>query len=589
MRNIPEALKLEQRRPSRRPLVRLEVADYGHPAAVSASELQWQNYSWERLNSTSDTTPVGYHGLAIPADGSVNRIRVYSGSLYHQRVTGPSGSSNWLASWSNFGGVVGQVAIAASGSSVVVFSGDGTNLYRRESSDYGATWGSWVKMSNARPCERGCASAFKSNGDLAVVHASDVNDPASLYIQKRVGGTWSTGYGQIAGDYPIYALALYHDGDWNILALMLDGTYVRLARGVYGDGVQYPVGTFSGFEFINSYKARVDFTGVMASRQWQSRRSLRALTYYERYSVVMAQRGVDNLGVDDPFICYHSASGACFSFSKDNKPWFYLLKPGTQFKDSDWYRAFPLESMAPYGLAVACDGAYLYATSPDQVWRTALPGNWSPPSPGSGAGTVYTVPAADVLAVREKVEPLSVSTLEVALDNSKGVYNSAGTGSGSLLASLKRGSEVSLFIGYRRSASDLLSLAGKYYIEALGYMRKSGESTFIIQCIDAWGLLERYSFNRPVEWNSYSDAFTVYDLIGKVVGAVGGTLSYKSRSTEIVSLYPYISVCAGQNGASVLRHLLELVPDVIYFVGLQGYIVYPQSTDQPTYMFRNLQ
>ena len=587
MRTLSDPLKSEQRRPSRRPLVKLEVATYGHPSAVADSDLQWMNYSWARLNSTSDTTPVGYHGLAIPGDGSVNRIRVYSGSLYHQRVTNPSGSSNWLASWTNLGGVVGQVAIAARSSSVVVFCGDGTYLYRRESSDNGATWGSWVVMSNARPCERGCAAAFKSNGDLAVVHASDVNDPTSLYIQKRVSGTWSTGYGQITGDYPIYSLALYHDGDWNILALMLDGSYVRLARAVYGDGVQYSVGTFSGFEFINSYKAKVDFTGQMALRQWRSRRSMRSPTYYEQYSAVMEERGVDNLGVDDPFICYHSSLGACFSFSKDNRPWFYLLRPGTQFKDSDWYRAFPLETTASYGLAVACDGTYLYATSPDQVWRTSLPGSWSPPTAGSGAGIAYTVPSADILSVREKVESLSVSTLEVILDNSKGTYNTPGAGSNSLIASLKRGSEVSLSIGYRRASSDLLSLANKYYIESMGYKYRPGEAHFIIRCIDAWGLLELFSFNRPVEWNSSSNEFTVYALVEKVLQAVGGSLSYRSRSTEIVSLYPLIRVHAGQSGASVLRHLLSLVPDVIYFCGLTGYIVYPQSDDQPTYMFKN--
>ena len=84
-----------------------------------------------------------------------------------------------------------------------MFSDDGVNLYRRASSDSGATWGSWVSMSNTRPCERGIAAAFKSNGDCAVVHASDINYPSSLYIQIRTGGTWSTGLGQISGDYEI--------------------------------------------------------------------------------------------------------------------------------------------------------------------------------------------------------------------------------------------------------------------------------------------------------------------------------------------------------------------------------------------------
>ena len=441
-------------------------------------------------------------------------------------------------------------------------------------------------MANARPCERGCAAAFKANGDLAVVHATDANDPTSMYIQRRVNGVWTTGGGQISGDHYVSALALYHDGDWNILALLLDGSYIRLARGIFGDGDQYPVGTWSGWQFINSTKAKVDFSAQLSVRQFSTGRAGKYIpTYYEQVSAVNEMRAVDNLAVDDPFVCYQSSLGVIYSFTKDNAPWLYRLRPGTEFKDSDWYRAYPLDVIATYGLALASDGVYLYVAAPDQVWRTALPGSWAPPSPGTGVGTNYAVPVADVLSVKEKVKDMLSGSLEVVLDNSKGAYNAPGSGSSSLLASLKRGSQVTLSIGYR-SSTDLLSVAGKYFIEALGYSRKSGESLFTVRCVDAWGLLERYAFNRPVEWNSAAFDFTVYDLIGKVVAAVGGTLSYKSRSSYITSVYPHLSVNAGENGAVVLRHLLSLVPDVIFFVGLDGYIVYPQAMDVPSYYLR---
>ncbi|MHB8085402.1 MAG: hypothetical protein ACYDHZ_06230 [Dehalococcoidia bacterium] len=57
-------------------------------------------------------------------------------------------------------------------------------------------------------------------------------------------------------------------------------------------------------------------------------------------------------------------------------------------------------------------------------------------------------------------------------------------------------------------------------------------------------------------------------------------------SSYITSVYPHLSVNAGENGAVVLRHLLALVPDVIFFVGLDGYIVYPQATDSASYYLR---
>ena len=95
-----------------------------------------------------------------------------------------------------------------------------------------------------------------------------------------------------------------------------------------------------------------------------------------------------------------------------------------------------------------------------------------------------------------------------------------------------------------------------------------------------------YQFNKPVEWNVSSDEFTCYQLIEKVMQAVGGTLAYKSRSSLIISLYPKLDVGAGESAASVLRRLLNLVPDVIYFFGLDAYIVYPQEGDTIVYKYR---
>jgi hypothetical protein len=407
-----------------------------------------------------------------------------------------------------------------------------------------------------------------------------------LYIQIRTGGTWSTGLGQISGDYEIYGLALYHDGDWNIIALLADGDYLRLARAVYGDGDQYTAGTFSGFAFLDTARAKIDYSGYLNLRSFQTGRAgKRTATWWERYSIVATQRAADNLAVDDPFICYHSSLGAVFSMAKDNAPLFYRLAPATEFKDSDWRKAYPLNTMCTCGLALACDGTYLYASAANQVWRTGLPGSWSPPSPGSGAGAFYTVPAKDLLVIKESVYALSPSTLSVTLDNSKGAYHSIGSGSGSLLASLKRGSQVRLSIGYR-TASDLLSVAGYYFIEAIEYSRKPGESLFVLHCVDTWAFLQLYRFNRPVEWNYASNEFTVYQLIEKVMQSVGGSLNYVSRSSDITGIYPRFDVRTGESGAGVLKRLFALVPDVIYFVGLTGYIVYPQASDPASYELR---
>ena len=589
MRTLSGALTAEQIKANlRTPLIKLEVATYGHPAAVTAANLQWSGFAWERLTAADDATTLGLHCVATPADGSVIRFRMDGDTtaMKIQRVASPGIGSDWTT-WTSFGTAQASspVALAARGAAVIAFCSNGTYIYRRESADSGATWGSWTAMTNTRACERGLAACYKSNGDCAVIAASDANDPTSLYFYKRVSGTWTSDLGQISGDFPISALAMYHDGDWNILALVLDGSYVRLARAIMGDGDQYAVGTFSGFEFINSTKAKVDIPSQMALRQFRKKRPGRYIpTYYEMVSAIIEARAADNLGVDDPYLCYHASLGAVYSFARDNRPWFFRLKPGSEFRDSDWHRAYPLDITTTYGLALGCDGTYLYAACPDQVWRTALPGSWTPPTIGSGAGTFYSVPSAHVLRVSEQVASLAPSTLIVALNNSTGEYNVLGGGA-SLKGSLKRGSTVRLSIGYKTD-SDLLSVCGQYFIESLEYSRKPGKSFFTIHCIDAWALLEKYGFNKPVEWNAYTNEFTVYALIEKVVQAVGGTLSYKSRSSYITAIYPHLEVTPGQNGAALLSRLLSLVPDTIFFVGLTGYIVYPQATDSVTYHLR---
>ena len=590
MRTLSEAFTTAQRAASRAPLVKLEVASYGHPSAVAPGSLQWADFCWELLTAADDATVLGLnHSVAIPADGSVCRVMAKTSKVYFQRVTSPGTGSDWTAAWTNLGSIAAtsKVAIAAQGSNVVVFSDDGTNLYRRQSADSGASWAGWVSMTNARPGELGMAAAFKPNGDMACVHASSVNDPTSLYIQIRSAGTWSSGLGQIAGDHFVSALALYHDGDWNILALILDGSYIRLARGIYGDGHAYTAGTWSGWEYINSYKAKVDFSSQTLLRTWktQSMRKKSEPTYYERTSAVAAMQAADTLAVNAPFLTYNATLGAVCSFTRSNVPWFFRLRLGSEFRDMDWHRAYSLNASAVQGLALGTDGVYLYATAPNQVWRTTLPGTWAPPTAGAGAGTNYAVTPAQILAVKESVAFAAPSKLEIVLDNSAGTYNSLGGGAASAVGKLKLGAQVTLSIGYRTN-TDLLSVAGIYYVENIGYSRSPGNSLFQIHCLDAWGLLQRFAFNKPIMWNESADILSVYDIITLVVQAVGGTLSYKSRSADITATYPRFSVGTGENGAAVLRSLLALVPDVIFFVDLTGYIVYPQAADAASYYLR---
>ncbi len=602
MRSLSDALLEEQKKPTRKPLVKLEVQAYGHPA--QSSSIQWEAFGWQRFYSGSEAKES--HGLTIPGDGSLIRVRKSGTNLYLSRVTSPGPGSTYSSWGASFGGVpaTSKVNIASLGANVIVAAMDASYLYRRESTDYGASWAAWVSMSNTRPCERGAALAFKSNGDCVIVHASDINDPTSLYLQKRTSGTWSTGLGQRAGDWQVVNLAAYYDGDWNIIALVQEGSYISVVRMVYGDGYRQAAATWATDVKIGLGSARVDVAAQVRLRQFNTgwpvgyramtqeqkaawSRQVRGSTYWERYQAVLEALAGETLDVSGPYLLKPptSCSRPLLALARQNQPWLFRLKPGTDFFDYNWNKASYIDTSASRGMALAADpsGEYIWATQTNEVWRTLCPGSWTPPTAGSGAGSLITIPVSKVARILEAVDPEQPSELTVELDNSKGTYNTPGT---SPIAEIKRGSRVNLHLGYKTTSGDQLSEAARYFIEGMEYSRDPNTAAFIMHCVDSWGLLQHYQFNKPVEWNIGSDDFTVYQLIEKVMQAVGGTLSYKSRSSLITSLYPRLDIGAGESAASVLRRLLNLVPDVIYFFGLDGYIVYPQAGDTVVYNYK---
>ena len=590
MRTLTDTLQAEQKEPSRTPVIKLEVQEFGHP--VKSASIQWELFAWEKIFGNSDAQ--NFHGLAFPTDGSLNRIRLSGTAIHHQRVTSPDENSTYTSWTTNFGNTIANshLAIAAHGAEVMVAAAGASSLYRRQSSNHGATWAAWVNMTNARPCERGCAIAYKANGDCIIVHASDVNDPTSLYLQKRTSGTWSTGLGQRGSyDGEIEALTAYHDGDWNIIALVLEGNYLSVVRMIYGDGDQVAAGTWGTDQKISLARARVDFATQLTLRQFKTGWSYasrgtkaRIPTYWERHQAVIQALAGEASGVSGPSLWKPSSYSALLSLARGNTPWIYRLKAGSEFINDQWTKACMIPTAAGYGLALSDDGTYLWATQANEVWRCLLPSSWAAPTPGAGAGSKITLTHSHILRVNETIDPgpsAEGSELEVELDNSGGDYDSPGSGD---IAYIKRGARVNLHIGYH-TTEDETEEVGRYFIESWEHSRAPHQSLFTIHAIDAWGLLQRYAFNKPIEWNVESDDFTVYQLIDKVLESIGADLSYKSRSSLITTLYPRFDVHAGETAASVISRLLALVPDVIFFFGLQAYIIYPEADDDPVYQY----
>lgn len=586
MKTLSQTLLAAQQRPFNKPVIKLEVQAYSHPQSQPTVVWGGGLFAWEKLYSGTETRY--WHGSCISGAGTLHRVRLQGTAIYYSRVTDPGAGSNY-SSWTNVGTTTAnaRVAIGAQGNNIIIVSMSASYLYRRESTDDGVTWGSWVSMTNARPCEKGVAIAFKPDGDCAIVHASDINDTYSLYIQRRIGGSWSSGLGQRAGDFYVQALAMYFDGDYNIVALVTEGNTLTVQRMLYGQGYRQASGTWATDVKIGLGRARLDIRSQLQTRAFKQQErggaeARRTPTYWEVNQAVLEMYAGESPDIINPSLCKPSNYPALLCLTRAGIPWVFRLQPGTDFYDYQWTKADTIPTYAQYGMSLCANSNYLWATQANEVWRSPIPSHWSPPSVGTGAGSKFTIQMKQILSLEEHRRGDGSSTVTVELDNSRGYWNSPGLGA---IAELEKGSRLNVFLGYETAQGAEYQETSRYFIDSWSYRRDTNRAVFTIHAVDAWELLAGYRFDRAVEWNISSDQHTAYELIGLVLQSVGGSLSYESRSSLATSLYPRLTVRAGQSAAQVLRRLLNMIPDVLRFNGLDATMVYPREDDEVDYEY----
>src|SRR5512140_670803 len=128
------------------------------------------NLVWERLYTGTEAD--GPHGVTMPADGSLVRVRVSSAAqskrVYWQRITTPGPLSDYTA-WTYLNIYnVANAAICSLGATVSIFwvKTDGT-IYHSVSTNNGATWGAAEYPGYAPTGAVGAmTAAYRPNGDL---------------------------------------------------------------------------------------------------------------------------------------------------------------------------------------------------------------------------------------------------------------------------------------------------------------------------------------------------------------------------------------------------------------------------------------
>ena len=143
MRSLSSTLLAAQRSSARLPYVKVEILE----KIGGVTRL-----SWSRLYNGSESD--FYHAATMPGDGSLIRVRVDPASyqLYLQRVANPGPGSNF-SSWTGITTVssVSGIALCSSGATVLLLyvGTDQQTTYVRESTDYGASFGSEVSITTA--------------------------------------------------------------------------------------------------------------------------------------------------------------------------------------------------------------------------------------------------------------------------------------------------------------------------------------------------------------------------------------------------------------------------------------------------------
>jgi len=162
MRTLSSTLLAAQQKETAVPCIRIITVN--RTAGVN-------RYDWARFYDGSEDDY--YHGLTIPGDGSLIKVRITlpadSNKLYRQRINSPGPGSDY-SQWT-YTGQYGAMVTAATalGAEVSLFWINSSREIRRiKSTDYGANWGS-PELIDYSPSTAiyGMAAAYKPNGDLA--------------------------------------------------------------------------------------------------------------------------------------------------------------------------------------------------------------------------------------------------------------------------------------------------------------------------------------------------------------------------------------------------------------------------------------
>ena len=521
MRTITNALLTAQTAASGRPHVRVEALDM--LAGVA------------RPNATRHYTGAEeafHHAAATPADASLVRVRMTSadGALWIQRTADPGAASDF-SPWTRLdtASTACNVAVCSHGANVLVFFRDPSNarvVRVRESADSGRTWAARrVAVTLATGAVDWLVAAFSDDATPALFLAAADHQ---LYVTQRPASTWSAPQAHDYALSDVTGLACDYDTAWRLAVTGSDATGRHRLWSASYDGAWSPL--------LEITRADAG-SGVTFDAPFLRFADVARLSVVERYTGAGGYR----------------------------RPLMFSALADTPFDANSWADPVPFPGDAPYGVAITGPADALWLSAPDGVWQAAL-------------NTDARDLSADVLWLTMRESP-NGGAVTVALRNDDARYNDVGDPD----AALREGTEIRVNPGYLTPGGEEVSTGPTFWVTGWERRHGGGESTLVVHAGDGWALLSGWRARRQFSWARGEAAMA--SILGFILQRVGLGLQSANPSQAMLAHRPSFTVHPGETGATAVRRLMAMAPDLLHFRGREAFIRQPQPTDAVSYTF----
>jgi len=554
MQNLTATLLAAQKKARGKPIFQVLVSDKLGPH---------QRLTWTELYSNAD--PDEPHAMVICADNSIVRVRSHSGVAQYQRISNPLTTSQWTTWTGGMGNcsIDNQMALCTSAAKVWWFYIDSTDmlLYCRESTDYGASWGSATAVHTCTGNYQleSVAVAHRTGTDAIVFYSTQdmsLTLACHLHVRQQTSGAWggATSWGKTAVNR-IRGLTCHKTGDYNMLYGayvdaepfgFLPGTYLWTLYAIaYGDGVDVTADTWADPVLIE----RTD-SGTAYATAWPS------VTYVDMFRAIFT--GYLEGEEYSRLLRMQGIYGSTFLETTWTDPWPFLADAGT--------------FGSVIGYAIGGDG-YVYVSHSNRAYRASAAGDgtvdlgdrlvkyrvldrWS----GWKGGGVSEDYGQNIAAELEG---------EIWLDNHDGEFNSLGAGD---YAPVKRGAMLELRRGYSTTEGDEYADWPTFWIEDWEYVADfMGRSYLVLYVIGGWGLLASLAAQRQYQW--VDGEASVWTIAERLFALAGFELSSQGdASTAIGTLKPAIVIHPGEDLRGAALKVLSKVPDFVFWEGHTPYV-----------------